>query len=68
MNVMRYTVIDARGTTSFVGPCEALRPLLIGCQGGATALEELLLAAERSGAHLYDPVTSGLAVFDEHNA
>ena len=68
MNVMRYTVIDARGVASFVGPCDALRPLLIGCIGGAGSLDELLQAAERSGAKIYDQVTSGLAVFDEHNA
>jgi hypothetical protein len=68
MNVMRYTVIDARGVASFVGPCEALRPLLIGCIGGAGSLDELLQAAERSGAKIYDQVTSALAVFDEHNA
>jgi hypothetical protein len=65
---MRYTVIDGRGVVSFVGPCEALRGLLLGCIGGAASLEELLRAAERVGAKIYDPVTSGLAVFDEHNA
>lgn len=68
MNVMRYTVIDPIGVASFIGPCDALRPLLVGCVGGAATLEELLRAAERSGAQLFDPVTSGLAVFDEHNA
>jgi hypothetical protein len=68
MNVMRYTIIDSRSVASFVGPCEALRPLLVGCVGGAKSCDELLLAAERSGARIYDPVTSGLAVFDEHNA
>lgn len=68
MNDMRFTVIDSRGVVSFVGPCAALTPLLVGCIGGAKSLEELLLAAERSGALLFDAVTSGLAVFDEHNA
>jgi hypothetical protein len=68
MNVMRYTVVDPNGVTSFIGPCEALRPLLMGCVGGAATLEDLLRAAERSGAKLIEPVTSGLAVFDEHNA
>jgi len=68
MNVMRYTVIDSRGVSSFIGPCEALRGLLLGCIGGASSLDDLLTAAERTGAKLQDPVSSGLAVFDEHNA
>jgi hypothetical protein len=68
MNVMRYTVIDGRGVASFVGPCEALRGLLVGCISGASSLDDLLLAAERGGSKIHDPVTSGLAVFDEHNA
>jgi len=67
--MMRYTIIDTHGTASFVGPCDALRPLLIGCVGGAASLEDLLRAAERAGArNLIEPVTSALAVFDEHNA
>jgi hypothetical protein len=68
MNVMRYTVIDGRGVSSFVGPCDALRGLLVGCIGGAASLDDLLLAAERTGGKMHDPITSGLAVFDEHNA
>jgi hypothetical protein len=69
MNVMRYTVIDGRGVASFVGPCDALRGLLLGCISGASSLDDLLRAAERTGAkHLYEGVSSGLAVFDEHNA
>ena len=68
MNVMRYTVIDGRGVSSFVGPCDALSALLVGCIGGAGSLDELLTSAERSGGKLFDAVTSGLAVFDEHNA
>ena len=63
---MRYTVVDQRGTASFIGPCEALMPLLGACVSGARSLEELLSSAQ--GAKLIDPVTSGLAVFDEHNA
>src|SRR5205807_546067 len=62
MNVMRYTVIDRRGAASFVGPCDALGALLIGCSGGAETLDQLLLAAERSGARLQDQVSSALAV------
>lgn len=68
MNVMRYTVIDGRGVASFIGPCEALRGLLIGCIGGAASLDDLLAAAERTGSKMHEPISSGLAVFDEHNA
>jgi hypothetical protein len=65
---MRYTVVDQRGTASFVAPCEALVPLLSACVGGARSLDELLHAAEGFGGRLFEPVLSGLAVFDEHNA
>jgi hypothetical protein len=65
---MRFTVVDPRGTASFVAPCEALVPLLGACVGGARSLDELLTAAEVHGAGLREPILSGLAVFDEHNA
>src|SRR5262249_59404452 len=65
INVMRYTIVDQRGTASFVAPCEALVPLLGACVGGARSLDELLTAAEGLGARLLGPIQSGLAVFDE---
>ena len=68
-DVMRYTVIDARGRTSFVGPCSALEGLVAACASAPRSLEQLLNAAEDlTGSGLMDRVMSGLAVFDEHNS
>src|SRR5687767_6767840 len=68
MNVMRFTVVDQRGSASFVASCKALGPLVAACAEAPSSLEELLSAAERLGASLGDFVSSGLAIFDEHNA
>src|SRR3990170_4545958 len=68
MNVMRYTVVDAAGTVSFVGPCEATQPLVAACAENPETLERLLEIVDRYFPQLRDEVLSGLAVFDEHNA
>ncbi len=65
---MRFTVIDHSGAVSFVGPCAALAGMISGCIGGASTLEQLLNEVGRTGVQIVDLVTSGLAVFDEHNA
>lgn len=67
MNVMRYTIIDATGTVSFVAECDVLPLLVSGCADGARTLDELLDAVARRDPRLREYVTSGLAVFDEHN-
>jgi len=68
MNLMRYTVVEPGGTVSFVADCHALSALVAACADGARTLDELLELAERYDRRLRDYVTSGLAVFDEHNA
>ncbi|MCL5960507.1 MAG: hypothetical protein M1358_14570 [Chloroflexi bacterium] len=68
MNLMRYTVVAPAGTVSFVADCHALSALVAACAEGARALDELLELAERYDRRLREFVTSGLAVFDEHNA
>lgn len=67
MNLMRYTVVTAAGNVSFVADCHALSALVAACAEGARTLDELLELAERYDRRLRDYVTSGLAVFDEHN-
>jgi len=67
VNVMRYTIIDGRGTVSFVAECDILPLLVSGCADGARTLEELLDAVAQRNAGLREYVASGLAVFDEHN-
>ena len=67
MNVMRYTVVDDRGAVSFVAGCESLKALVAACAESPHSLAELLSLASRYDPKLEDYVTSGLAVFDEHN-
>ncbi|MGE5618509.1 MAG: hypothetical protein ACM3US_04540 [Sphingomonadaceae bacterium] len=67
MNVMRYTVIDGRGTVSFVAPCDALLPLVAGCARDPRSLEELLASADEYAAGIRERVLCSLAVFDEQN-
>jgi hypothetical protein len=66
-DVMRFTVIDGRGTVSFIAPCRTLDALVAACANGPGTLGELLRAATRFVPELEDRVLSGVAVFDEHN-
>lgn len=67
MNSMRYTVVDKEGAVSFVADCHALSALVASCAEAAESLEELLEYADRYDRRIKEYVTSGLAVFDEHN-
>jgi hypothetical protein len=67
-DVMRFTVVEVRGTVSFVAPCRIMEYLVAGCAEGADSLDTLLGAASRFDDDLRDRVQSGLAVFDEHNS
>lgn len=64
---MRYTIIDAAGSVSFIGPCQGLKPLVAACMTNATTAEALLTAAGEYDNDLRDRVLAGLHVFDEHN-
>lgn len=65
--LLRFTVVDDRGTVSFVGDSFFLQPLLAGCAAGARTLDELLTAASTIDRRIRDHVLNGLAVFDEYN-
>lgn len=65
---MRYTIIDGDGKISFVGPCVALEALVAGCSRQPGTVGELLEAAAPFNPSLQEVVSSGLAVFDEHNS
>ncbi len=67
LDVMRYTVVDGRGTVSFVAHTSAAIALTAACSRNPTTLAELLAASRQYDRSLSDLVTSGLAVFDEHN-
>jgi hypothetical protein len=65
--MMRFTVIDERGTVSFVAHCSAVVALTAACSSDPTTLHELLDASRRYDRGLREGVLHGLAIFDEHN-
>ena len=67
MNLMRYTVVDSAGAVSFVAEGDELSALVSACADGVRTLDGLLNAVARRDGKLREHVTSGLAVFDEHN-
>lgn len=67
MNIMRYTVIDRRGTVSFVAPCDTLMPLVASCARDPQSLEELLTLADEYSSGIEEKILCSLAVFDEQN-
>lgn len=67
MDVMRLTVVDERGTVSFVAHSSAAVALTAACSHEPRTLDELLEASERYDRGLHRLVANGLAVFDEHN-
>lgn len=67
MNIMRFTIIDKRGGTSFLAECDALFALVAACARNAKTLDEALTFASDYVPSLKDYVLNGLAVFDEHN-
>jgi hypothetical protein len=66
-DVIRLTVVDPRGTVSFVAHWAAASALTAACSHDPTTLDELLAASKRYDRGLRDLVLNGLAVFDEHN-
>lgn len=68
MGLMRFTVVDARSTVSFIGPDRALHAIVAACANGAGSIEDLLDRVAPFVGELRERVLSGLAVFDEHNA
>ena len=68
MGLMRFTVVDARSTVSFIGPDRTLHALVAACALGADSIDALLDRIAPFAAELRERVLSGLAVFDEHNS
>jgi hypothetical protein len=66
--VMRYTIVEPRGSISFVGPCQGLKALVAACaQQAPPTAEALLDAAGEYDTALRDAALNGLRIFDEHN-
>jgi hypothetical protein len=66
-DVIRLTVVDERGTVSFIAHWAAASSLTAACSHDPATLGELLAASQRYDRGLRDLVLNGLAVFDEHN-
>jgi hypothetical protein len=68
VTLIRFTVADARGTSSFVGPCHSIKMLVAACSRNPLTVEDLLDYAAGFDAEFARGVLNGLAVFDEHNS
>jgi hypothetical protein len=67
LDVMRFTIVDAQGTISFVAHTSAAIALTAACAENPISVAELLEASRQYDRDLYALVASGLAIFDEHN-
>ena len=67
MALIRFTVADRDGTTSFVGPGHAIKMLVAACAKGPETVGELLDHTRRYDDQFANQVLNGLSVFDEHN-
>ncbi|GBD15839.1 hypothetical protein HRbin26_00733 [bacterium HR26] len=67
MTLVRFTVIDAQGAVSFVGPGHAIKMFAAACSRNPRTLMELLEYTRPYDADFISEVRKGLAVFDEHN-
>jgi len=67
MDTMRFTLVDERSKISFVGPVTALPSVVAACATGVASIEALIDELRRYQPKLVESLTSGLAVFDEHN-
>src|SRR3978361_1503822 len=65
-NTMRYTVIDERGSVSFVAPVGSLKPMIAACSHRPASVGDLLRALAPYDDQVARDVASGLAVFHEH--
>jgi|SRR5579872_6896896 len=67
MHDMRFTIVDPRGTISFVGDGFLLLPLVAACASNPRSLQEMLARVDQIDRRLKERILAGLAVFDEHN-
>ena len=67
LSVIRFTVVDQEGTTSFVGPSHTIKMLVAACSRNPSTTSELLEYTKQFDEAFVEDVRSGLSVFDEHN-
>jgi hypothetical protein len=64
---MRFTIVDPKGTISFIGDGFLMLPLVASCATNPPALTDMLGHVDKIDRRLRDRILNGLAVFDEHN-
>ncbi len=67
MYVIRFTIIDERGTSSFIGPCHVIKMFAAACSRHPSGTSQLLQYTRPFDEEFIRSVESGLAIFDEHN-
>ena len=67
LDVMRFTIVDPKGTISFVAHTSAAIALTAACAQNPTTTAELLEVSRQYDRDLHAVVARGLAIFDEHN-
>jgi hypothetical protein len=67
MHDMRFTIVDPRGTISFVDDGFLMLPLVAACASNPRSLPEMMARVDQIDRRLRDRILAGLAVFDEHN-
>jgi hypothetical protein len=67
MHDMRFTIVDPKGTISFIGDGFLLLPLVAACASSPRSLEEMLVRVDQIDRRPRERILAGLAVFDEHN-
>lgn len=67
MALIRFTVADKDGTTSFMGPGHALKMVVAACASEPETIRDLLDRTRRYDDQFASSVLNGLLVFDEHN-
>lgn len=65
--LIRFTVADRDGTSSFVGPGHAIKMLVAACAKEPDTLGDLLQHTRRYDDQFATRIMNGLTVFDEHN-
>ena len=64
---MRFTIVDASGTISFVGDGFLMLPLVAACASNPGSLVEMLARVDQIDRRLRNRILAGLLIFDEHN-
>ncbi|HEV2108452.1 MAG TPA: hypothetical protein VGR16_09350 [Thermomicrobiales bacterium] len=65
--MMRFTVVDSRGTVSFVAPAHLMKAFAAGCARGASDALDLLRVASACDQLAVERIRRDLHIFDEYH-